>query len=312
MQRAIHSKLAKDGSRTGTDPRHYQLFCQLAILAYGLKYLDFARFLTNVPAVVTACLVAQLAGVLALRYRRNHPVALPFDWRSPTISALSLALLLRTNEPWIAVAAGLLSIGSKFLIRVNGKHVFNPSLFGIIAMLVLFPGAAWVSPGQWGREGLLLFFVACAGGFVLFRALRSDIAAAFLFSYALLLGGRALWLGDPWPIVLNQFSSGSLLIFAFFMISDPKSTPDSRTGRVIFAALSALIAFAIQFGLYNSNGLLWSLFLCAFSVPLIDHFFKRNLTRNLDVNGHDSKNSIQIYAERKAKPAAPALTGAGK
>lgn len=299
---------AKAAWSSRSDPRLYQLFCQIVILCYGLKFLEFSRYIEHIPVVLAACLFAQVLGVIALR-KKTNPVRIGFDWRSPAISALSLALLLRTNELWITALAGALAIGSKFLIRVNGKHVFNPSLFGIIAVLAIFSGDAWVSPGQWGREGLLLFFVACAGGFVLFRALRSDITLAFLGMYGGLVLLRATWLGDPWPIVINQLSSGALLIFAFFMISDPKSTPDARIGRIVFAALTAAVAFAIQFGLYNSNGLLWSLFWCAFSVPLIDRVSKR--TRLF------AQNPFALTRESQTTPGerptvAPILSGAGK
>jgi Na+-translocating ferredoxin:NAD+ oxidoreductase RnfD subunit len=64
------------------------------------------------------------------------------------------------------------------------------------------------------------------------------------------------------------------LIFAFFMISDPKTTPDARIGRVIFAALVATVGFFIQFGLHNSAGIILALILCAPIVPLIDYVFR--------------------------------------
>jgi Na+-translocating ferredoxin:NAD+ oxidoreductase RnfD subunit len=106
---------------------------------------------------------------------------------------------------------------------------------------------------------------------VVHRALRSDVSYAFLFSYAALLFGRALWLGDPWTIPLKQLQSGALLLFAFFMISDPKTTPDSRPGRIIFAILVAAGAAYTQFGLYRTNGLLWSLAIFSALTPLIDY-----------------------------------------
>ena len=74
---------------------------------------------------------------------------------------------------------------------------------------------------------------------------------AFLGFYALLVVGRAVWLGDPLTIPLHHLQSGALLLFAFFMISDPKTTPDSRAGRVLFATLVALGAVLVQFGLYR-------------------------------------------------------------
>ena len=64
--------------------------------------------------------------------------------------------------------------------------------------------------------------------------------------------------------------SGALLLFAFFMISDPRTTPDSRAGRMVFAALVAFGGWYVQFRLYHTNGLLWSLAACALLVPLLD------------------------------------------
>jgi Na+-translocating ferredoxin:NAD+ oxidoreductase RnfD subunit len=74
-------------------------------------------------------------------------------------------------------------------------------------------------------------------------------------------------------IPLHQLESGALLIFAFFMISDPKTTPDSRAGRVLFAILVAAGAAFVQFRLYRPNGLLWSLAALSPAVALIDRLF---------------------------------------
>ena len=108
----------------------------------------------------------------------------------------------------------------------------------------------WISPGQWGTSvwlaALLVFFAIL----VLQAAQRSDIALFFLGSHAALLVARAVWLGDPLAIPLHQLQSGSLLIFAFFMISDPRTAPDSRLGRLLFAvsvaALGHYLAFFMQ------------------------------------------------------------------
>jgi Na+-translocating ferredoxin:NAD+ oxidoreductase RnfD subunit len=112
------------------------------------------------------------------------------------------------------------------------------------------------------------------GGVVVWKALRSDVAFAFLAAWAALLFGRALWLGDPLSIPLHQLQSGSLLLFAFFMISDPKTTPDARGGRLLFGALVALVAYYFQFVLYRpSGGLILALFLLSPLVPLFDLVF---------------------------------------
>jgi Na+-translocating ferredoxin:NAD+ oxidoreductase RnfD subunit len=99
------------------------------------------------------------------------------------------------------------------------------------------------------------------------------VTLAFLTFYIGLLFLRTLWLGDPLTIPLHQIENGALLIFAFFMISDPKTTPDSRTGRIFFALMVALTALYFQFGLFKPNGPLWGLIVCSPFVSLLDRMF---------------------------------------
>jgi len=244
------------------DPRLFQIASLSALLVYGMLRLDFGVPVERVVVLVAAALGAQLLFTRALRLGRFEP-------RSALISSLSLCLLLRTGSLGLAAAAAFVTIASKFLIRARGKHVFNPVNFGLVAML-LASDAVWVSPGQWGSPALLAFLVACLGTLVVNRAARSDVTFAFLLSYGGLLVARAAWLGDPWRIPLHQLGSGALLIFAFFMISDPKTTPDSRAGRVLFAAGVAVAAVLVQFVLFRPNPLLWALVACAPLVPLVD------------------------------------------
>jgi enediyne biosynthesis protein E5 len=128
----------------------------------------------------------------------------------------------------------------------------------------------WVSPGQWGNVAFFAFLMACLGGLVVMRARRADVALAFLACWCGLLIGRSLYRGEPLTIPLHRSQNGALLLFTFFMISDPKTTPDSRAGRVVFAALVAFGAWYIQFRLFRTNGLLWSLAACSAMVPFLD------------------------------------------
>jgi Na+-translocating ferredoxin:NAD+ oxidoreductase RnfD subunit len=155
------------------------------------------------------------------------------------------------------------------VIRVNGKHVFNPTNFGIVSMILL-TDQVWVSPGQWGNVALFAFLMACLGGLVVNRATRSDVTIAFIACTVALVFGRSMWLGEPIAIPIHRLENGALLLFAFFMISDPKTTPDSRAGRMVFAALVAFGAWYVQFRLFRTNGLLWSLALFSTTVPVID------------------------------------------
>src|SRR3990167_3414314 len=130
--------------------------------------------------------------------------------------------------------------------------------------------SAYCSHERGGRGALFGFLVPAPGCLVVPGAGGADVTLAFLAFYVGLLFARALWLGDPLTIPLHQIESGALLIFAFFMISDPKTTPDSRTGRIIYALLVTLAALYVQFGLFRPNGPLWGLIACAPLVPLID------------------------------------------
>jgi Na+-transporting NADH:ubiquinone oxidoreductase subunit NqrB len=251
--------------RTRPDPRLYQSAILFGLLLYGGLALDF-----DVTAERTALLVAT---ALAAQWIFSRLSRLPrFDPLSPLISAFSLALLLRTDDEWLAVAAAVIAIGSKFLVRVHGKHLFNPTNVALVALLFV-TDHAWVSPGQWGSLAWFSFVMACLGGLVVTRAARADLTIGFLAAFVGLQIGRALWLGDPVAIPLHRLENGGLLLFAFFMISDPKTTPDSRTGRLLFAALVAAGAYYVQFRLFRTSGLLWSLALCSFVVPILDWRF---------------------------------------
>jgi len=244
------------------DPRHFQIAALLVLLVYGIAALDFDI------APARAALI--LASALAAQWALGRCAGLPaFEPRSALISGLSLCLLLRTSSDLLAMAAAVLAVTSKFVVRVRGKHVFNPTN-AAIATVVLVSGGAWVSPGQWGNSAFLAFLVACAGGLVAWRALRSDVALAFLVSWVSLLVVRASYLGDPLEIPLHQLRSGSLLLFAFFMISDPRTTPDRRACRLVFGALVAALAFYLQFVAYRpSGGLVLALFALTPIVPVL-------------------------------------------
>jgi Na+-transporting NADH:ubiquinone oxidoreductase subunit NqrB len=246
------------------DPRLYQICTLASLLVYGMGWLDFDIALPRVALLLTTVLVTQ-------RFCDRLVGGPPFrlSARSALISGLSLCLLVRTNRPELAMLAAVITIASKSLVRVRGKHVFNPTNGGIVAMLLL-TNQVWVSPGQWGAAAAFAFLMACAGMLVVHRSARSDVTYAFIAFYGALLFGRSLFLGEPLTIPLHRLQSGALLLFTFFMISDPKTTPDSRMGRVLFAALVAFGAWYVQFRMFRTNGLLWSLAACSTMVPLLD------------------------------------------
>ena len=244
------------------DPRLYQIGALGLLLLYGMSVLGFDVSPARAALSISTAVITQFV-CTKLRHLPH------FDPKSCLISAFSVCLLLRTNSLTLALIGTVLSIASKFYIRWNGKHIFNPTNFGIVVLIAL-TDQVWVSPGQWGSAAFFGFLLVCAGGLVVNRAARSDVTMAFLLAYGGLVIGRSLWLGEPLAIPLHRLQNGALLIFAFFMISDPRTTPDSRAGRLLFAALVALGAAWVQFRLFRTNGLLWSLFAVSLLVPVLD------------------------------------------
>ena len=247
------------------DGRYYQIAALGVLLGLNIAFLDLgAKPLPSLLAV---------AGALATQALCSRLWRLPtIDLRSPLITGLSLSLLLRADESWLHAAAGVIAIASKFVLRSDGKHVWNPAGFAIVALLFA-TDRVWISPGQWGAS---LWFAALLGFLallVLQRARRADIALFFLGSHAALLFVRAFWLGDPRAIPLHQLESGSLLIFAFFMISDPKTTPDARLARFLFAFAVALLAHYLAFFMQMRPALYVALIALSPVNPIFDRVF---------------------------------------
>lgn len=277
------------------DARDYQILFLTLFLVLGLVTRDWTLQPVVVAVAIATCLLTQgvlsiwlqarpapadsapqstiaadwachqqrpwLLGWLPSGIRRSVQDT-PFNWRSPLITALGLSLLLRVDHlPTMALAA-VVAIASKFVLKVEGKHWFNPANLGIIAALTLTQDA-WVSPGQWGEElwyGLIFFG---AGGMVLKRVGRWDTTAAFLGSYALLEALRNSYLGWTWDVWGHRLMSGSLLLFALFMVTDPRSIPNARPARLIWALSIAVLTFILRNYWYLPTAVFWALFIAS-------------------------------------------------
>lgn len=258
------------------DPRDWQIGFLLAFLGLGVWARDWANPALPLLELLLVCLGSQ--GILTALSQGldadNNKVNFSqgFSWgsfvalapalKSAAITALGLSLLLRANHGPTFLLAGAAAIVSKFLIQINGKHVFNPANFGIITALLLSRDA-WISPGQWGNAPWLAALFLGAGGLILGKVGRWETTVVFLGSYGALELAGTLWLGWPPTLAGRHLGSGSLLVFAFFMISDPRSTPDHPWGRALWALSLAGLTFALRYGAHCSSAPFWALFLCS-------------------------------------------------
>ena len=250
--------------RRPLDPRWFQIAMLSTLLGYGVFGLRFGLTAGHIAAVLGAALATQWICSRLWRLPR-------FDPLSALISGIGLCTLLRTNGILPAALAAGLAISSKFVLRIGGKHLYNPTNLALV--VVLLAGAGWISPGQYGHFAFVALAMVCVGFTVVTRAARTDVTVAFLVVYAGILFGRSLWLGEPLTIPVHRLQSGLLLQFAFNMISDPKTTPDSRAGRVLFGSLVALGAGIVQFVMFRTNGPVWSLAVVTLFAPLIDRLW---------------------------------------
>jgi Na+-transporting NADH:ubiquinone oxidoreductase subunit NqrB len=233
------------------DARHVQIAALSTLFALSNVWSDFGAGLAGFAAAFAGALSAQALGA---RWRSEA-----FEWRSALVTTLGVSILLRAAYPGFWFAAAFIGIGAKFLIRWRGKHIYNPANLGVVLMILAGGGAAWISPGQWGQASWIAGLMIGFGALVLSCARRLDIAIAFFGTYASLLIARALYLGDPLAIPLHQMQTGALLVFTFFMITDPRATPDSRFGRILLAVAVAGLAYHLQFKMQMRPGLLFAL-----------------------------------------------------
>jgi Na+-transporting NADH:ubiquinone oxidoreductase subunit NqrB len=244
------------------DARWLQIGAVGGLLLFGALLRDFALSWQQAALCFAGALAAQALWISALGLKG-------VGYLSAIVTAIGLSVLVRADSLWIHPLAAALAISAKFTLRIGGKHVFNPANLGVIIAVLFLPGA-WLSPGQWGSDVVAALWFVALGITVTLSARRFDIAWAFLACYGVLLLGRVVWLDQRWAVLLNQLSSGGLLLFTFFMITDPMTTPNNRRMRWLYAALVATLAFAWQFVWYRNGGPVWALFLLSPLVPLLD------------------------------------------
>lgn len=248
------------------DARHSQILLQLTFLIYGIFTLGWADNVFKFLFTMVACLALQ---AIAILYTSRDYSGL----KSAFISSLSLCLMLKVNAFETLALAALLSIGSKYVVRWKGKHIFNPTNFGILTT-ILISGDAWLSSGQWGNDFILIAIIAVGGLSVLLKVGRLDASITFLLVFALLNYIRqVVYLGWEWDVYLHSMSNGTLLLFTFFMITDPKSTPNSTKGRIIWSAIIAIISFFLTNWFYVYAAPLWALFLLSPCTVFFDRWF---------------------------------------
>lgn len=257
------------------DARYFQIIFQCIFLSYGIYFLHWNNEYWLYSSYFISCLATQflcewLMCKKHIPFWKRYAKGIP----SVLISALGLSLLLKTNDIGVAIFASLITIASKYILRIKGKHIFNPSAFGIVAA-VLITNDAWISPGQWGSNAVILFAFLSLGFIITTRVQKLDVSLAFLGTFAALIFIRQIiYLGWPVDHFVQSVSTGSLLIFSFFMITDPKTIPNHTLARIIWSIVIAAISFYLTVFEFINAAPIFVLVLAQPLVPLLDKLFK--------------------------------------
>ncbi len=264
------------------DARYFQIIFQVTFLSYGLLYLHWqANWWLYASFIITSIGTQFICEVVCKKI--NAPLFSKIWWQyfsntlpSVYISTLGLCLLLKTNYLSVAIFAASISIASKYILRVNKKHIFNPSAIGIVAAVFL-TDKAWISPGQWGSGMVILFACICLGSIVVTKVQKLDVSVAFLGIFATLLFIRQnIFLGWPIDFFVQSISTGSILLFSFFMITDPKTTPNHFMARVVWSILIAAISFYFTVFKFINGAPIFVLVCMQPLVPLLNYLCKAN------------------------------------
>jgi hypothetical protein len=261
------------------DPRWFQILFLSSFLVLGALGRDFAIGTLQVAGCFASGLLTQAAWQHGLRLpgRRTWGAYL-----SAIISCFGICILVRSQNLWVHPLLACLAMSSKYLLRAGPQdcrsHIFNPANFAAYAAWA-WVGGAWLSPGQWGSDCMAALWFVALGGLVTQRIARWDVSLTFLVAWGTLLAGRLLWFDYAWnpgaAMWLQQMSNGAVLLFAFFMISDPMTTPQHRIVRLAYACIVAIFAFVWQYALYKPHGLIVALFVCSLTVPVLNYFWPK-------------------------------------
>ncbi len=167
---------------------------------------------------------------------------------SAYISGISIALLLKPPPGllWPFVLVAFITIVSKYVLTYRGRHLWNPSNFGIGLLLLLTPGSVAILSIQWGNELGTNLVIWALGILIAFRARVLHVTAAYVLAYIVFAALRHLMVGGPFAAEVAPLTGPMYQLFIFFMITDPRTTVSTTRGRILVAVLVALVEMGIR------------------------------------------------------------------
>jgi Na+-transporting NADH:ubiquinone oxidoreductase subunit NqrB len=196
----------------------------------------------NILLAIAASILTEIACGLFVDRKMPHLA-------SAYVTGISVGIILQTTTGihWPYAVCSILSIMSKYVIRVKGRHPWNPSNFGISAMLLLAPQLVVSLSIQWGNNMWAIGLIWLLGSIIIYRLRRFHICATYVIAFAFFAWTRSLILHDSFWTEFAPITGPPYQLFVFFMITDPKSTVQRRWAQCLVAFLIAAAESALRF-----------------------------------------------------------------
>ena len=203
------------------------------LLAAHLSFGVLESYQRTVLAIVTA-IATELAMGRITYGRWPHPA-------SAYITGISVGILTRSPFYWPYVLISFISIASKYVLRLDGRHLWNPSNFGVSAVLFLAPATVSLLSIQWGNTLWPMVVIWILGTAIVWRVGRLHISATYVASFLMFSLIRSIVTGTPWLATVAPITGPMYQLFIFFMVTDPKTTVRSTSGQCVVVFAVALV-----------------------------------------------------------------------
>ncbi|MDP9338515.1 MAG: hypothetical protein M3P45_06565 [Acidobacteriota bacterium] len=213
-------------------------FITLILLVGHLSFGILESYQKTLLAIAVS-IVAEL--ILSRLFMGKWPVI-----ASAYISGISVGILLRSPAFWPYAVCAIVSIMSKYVLRVKGRHIWNPSNFGISVMLFLAAETVASLSIQWGNYLLPMVVVWVLGSVTIYRLRRFHISGTYVASFLLFAILRSYLTGSPWQAEVAPITGPMYQLFIFFMVTDPKTTVRSKTGQIVTVFVVALVEMILR------------------------------------------------------------------
>jgi hypothetical protein len=156
---------------------------------------------------------------------------------SSYISGISAGILVKSPELWPFVLTAWISIASKYVLRFRGRHIWNPTNFGITVMLFLAADHMHVLSVEAGNSIWPVIIIWTLGSLILYKFKLLHIPWIFVATFVPLAFLRSWIIQGPWQTELAPMTSPMFQLYIFFMITDPKTITKRRWSQILVVVL---------------------------------------------------------------------------